>query len=254
MNCRNFHRLLEDYLEDRLDFAGRFGIERHAQQCIRCGNDLAGAQRLRRIVREVDRVSTPDGFEAAVLDRIALEKSPGKFSPRRYWIYGFEWPSPRRLAWASSAVALLGFGVFYLTSRPMTDRAPAAAIEAPAPPSPMIVRSPAPKPVLPVSAVSHVRPSASSVVQMSASARVRENSRRRHPEVSILRDDIDSVAVSDALPLAYEPEPQETDYTDYVEYQVVGPDDHPVRVRWPVKSRMRYGKNPEEYFIQNVSH
>lgn len=257
MDCRNFHRLLEDYLEDGLDFAGRFGMERHAQQCIRCGKDLASAQGLRRMVREIDHVRTPDGFEAAVLDRIAAEKSPARFSPRRYWIYGFEWPSPRRLALASSAVALLGFGVFYMTSRPAADLAPAAAVKAPAPIVPVGQRDPAIVPAPATKPVPGIGRSAASGVQMSAAAGAPERSPRRHPEVSILREDIASAAIPDAMPVAYEPEPQEADYadyTDYVEYQVVGPDDHPVRLRWPVKSRTRYGKSPEEYFLQNVSH
>ena len=40
MNCRTFQKNLEDYLADGLDFAGRFGMERHARQCISCGKEM----------------------------------------------------------------------------------------------------------------------------------------------------------------------------------------------------------------------
>jgi hypothetical protein len=47
---------------------------------------------------------------------------------------------------------------------------------------------------------------------------------------------------------------REVGESDYVEFRVIGPDNRPVSVRWPNKSRMRYGQTPEEYFMRNVSH
>jgi len=46
MNCRTFHRTLEDYLEGGLDFSGRFGMERHARQCLSCGSRFTTYERL----------------------------------------------------------------------------------------------------------------------------------------------------------------------------------------------------------------
>ena len=106
MNCRTFHRTLEDYLEGGLDFSGRFGMERHAQQCISCGKEMSDAQRLRRMVSELQRVKAPANFEASVLREIGMRKAHGRFSGfRSLWIYGFEWPSFRKLALASSCLA-----------------------------------------------------------------------------------------------------------------------------------------------------
>jgi hypothetical protein len=59
MDCRKFHRDLEDYLEDGLDFSSRFGVERHAQQCIHCGKVLSNAQQLRRMTRQIEKVKAP---------------------------------------------------------------------------------------------------------------------------------------------------------------------------------------------------
>ena len=78
MDCRKFHGNFEDYLEGGLDFAGRFGMERHAQQCIVCGKKLAAAQRLRAMARELQRVQAPLNFESSVLNEIARIKGHGQ--------------------------------------------------------------------------------------------------------------------------------------------------------------------------------
>ncbi len=59
MNCRTFHRTLEDYLEGGLDFSGRFGMERHARQCLSCGKEMSDAQQLRRMVSEFSALRRP---------------------------------------------------------------------------------------------------------------------------------------------------------------------------------------------------
>ena len=119
MDCNKFHQNLEDYLEDGLDFPGRFGMERHAQQCIRCGKEMAGAQQLRRMMSEMDRVKAPSNFESSVLNEIGKLKARSRFfNFKRWWFYGFELPSARKLALASSCVAVLAFGIFYFSDRP----------------------------------------------------------------------------------------------------------------------------------------
>ena len=106
MDCKTFHKNLEDYLEDGLDFAGRFGMERHAQQCIGCGKDMADAQQIRRMVSELERVKAPDSFEASVISEIGKRKWDARSTGiRRFWIYGPEGPQWRKLALASSSLA-----------------------------------------------------------------------------------------------------------------------------------------------------
>ena len=128
MDCRTFHKNLEDYLEGGLDFSGRFGMERHAQQCIGCGETLAGAQRLRQMASGLKRVKAPPDFESSVLNKIAAHKSQGRFSGlRSLWIYGIEWPSWRKLSLASSSLIVLGLVLFYAYHRPAPDQGSVAA-------------------------------------------------------------------------------------------------------------------------------
>ena len=109
MNCRNFHRNLEDYLDGKLDFAGRFGLERHAEQCFACGKNLDDACELRRLAASLSRVKAPADFEARISREIALRKSQGIFARvRNYLSFGFEW---RRFAFAGAVCAALIFGV-----------------------------------------------------------------------------------------------------------------------------------------------
>ncbi len=90
MNCRTFHRTLEDYLEGGLDFSGRFGMERHARQCLSCGKEMSDAQRLHQMVSELQRVKAPSDFEASVLREIGMRKAHGRFSGfRSFWMLWF---------------------------------------------------------------------------------------------------------------------------------------------------------------------
>ncbi|MCL2878574.1 MAG: anti-sigma factor [Acidobacteria bacterium] len=110
MDCRNFHRNLEDYLDGGLDFAERFGMERHAEQCFACGKELVDARELHRLTASLTRVKAPADFEARVRREIAMRKSQGIFfRVRNYLDIGFEW---RRFAFTAAACAALAFGIF----------------------------------------------------------------------------------------------------------------------------------------------
>jgi hypothetical protein len=234
MDCRKFHQNLEDYLEDGLDFPGRFGMERHAQQCIRCSKEMAGAQRLRRMVREMDRVKAPSNFELSVLNEIGRFKTHGRFSGlRRFWFYGFEWASVRKLALASSCLAVLAFGIFYFSA----DKARPTAPKPASAPSTLAIQQPArvdqtPAPV----------PAATIAVSRPKRPLPREAS---NPEELTKPPDPEREKIVE----------EELAETDYVELQVIGPDNRPVPVyRQPNKSRFRDGQTTEEYIFRNVSH
>ncbi len=125
MNCRTFHRTLEDYLEGGLDFSGRFGMERHARQCLSCGKEISDAQQLRRMVSELQRVKAPSDFETSVLREISMRRAHGRLSGfRNFLMHGLEWPSFRKLALASSCLAILCFGIFYASHRTVFNQAP----------------------------------------------------------------------------------------------------------------------------------
>jgi hypothetical protein len=230
MDCRKFHRILEDYLEDGLDFSGRFGMERHAQQCIGCGKVLSDAQQLRRMARRLDKVKAPENFETTVLEEIGKSQARGHFFwLRRFWLYGFDVPSARRLGVAASCLAVLVAGVLYL-SPTLNDRATSEI--PPALVSPELAKSggnTVPVPETPTVAA-----------QPSHSFRVNVPQVRRTPEPS-----------EQAFEQMVDHEVADT---DYLEFQVIGPNNQPVSFRWPNKYRVRYGQTPEEYFLRNVSH
>jgi hypothetical protein len=253
MNCRAFHRNLEDYLDDGLDFAGRFGMEKHAGQCIQCGKDLAGAQRLRRMAQQMRKIKAPENFEAAILNRIGKEKARGGlFGVRKFWLYGFELPSIRKIALAGAGLAALGLGIFSISNRPAINHsAPVAAIH---PANKLMAEKPvaekpekqiAPQPIKPKRDVA--------LAAMIAEA--------PQPNVAVLKEalvekttessDLSESDYSDRQEASVKSVPD----TNYVEYQVVGPDNRPVTFRLPVKSRMRAGQTSDDnYYLRNVSH
>ena len=231
---------MEDYLEGGLDFSGRFGMERHARQCLSCGKEMSDAQRLHQMVSELQRVKAPSDFEASVLKKIGMCGAYGRFSGfRRFWLYDFA--SFRKLALVSSCLAVLCFGIFYASHRTVFNResttrqiagAPATiAIEAKeAKNSPGIslgAHAPNKPAVEPLKSANGVRPPALL---------------KREPVTDAIDEEIRDM--------------QEVQDTDYVEYSMPGPDNRPVPVRLPLPKTipMRYGQMSEEYFIQNVSH
>src|SRR5512138_3416970 len=107
MDCRKFRNNLEDYLQGELDFPGRFGMERHAQQCLHCGRDVAEDQKLGEMARGLSRVKAPPNFESGLLADIRARNIRRSARFWRYWEYGLEWVSWRSAAVGASAVALL---------------------------------------------------------------------------------------------------------------------------------------------------
>jgi hypothetical protein len=239
MNCRTFHRNLEDYLEDGLDFPGRFGMERHAQQCIGCGKVIADAQHLGRLARELERVKAPSNFEDSLLAEIGKRKMNRRFSRfRRLWIYGVEPLSWRKLAMASSGFAVLLLGVLYAYNY--------ASFHSGNRPSPPLQTS---------------IPQASPHTQAAENSEiVAKGSFEKSPENKAAQSKaIEKTApASQPIEIAKEDEERIADQeeADYIEYLTMGPDNRPVTVRMPLPKeiRMQYSQPSEEYFIRNVSH
>jgi hypothetical protein len=236
MDCRTFHQNLEDYLEGGLDFSGRFGMERHAQQCFGCGKELTDAQQLKQMMSDLQRVKAPANFEASLLREIAAHKAHGRlWEIRKYWIYGFEWPSLRKMALASSSLAVLAFGLFYAFHRPEVARVS----------NPPIVAHKSSKMAAPVMEAKTNSPAQADrlLAKKVVTAGVVKSAKKDSPILPSLEP-----GPEDPL-AAFE----ERD-TDYVEYMLSGPDNNAVPVRLPKKIPMRYNQMSEEYFIRNVSH
>ncbi len=235
MDCGAFHKNLEDYLQGGLDYAGRLGMERHGEQCFRCGQELAQALELHEMAAGLRAVAAPNGFEDAVLQRIRADESRGRsWSLYRDWIYGFEWANWRRIAIASSGLAVIVFAGLFLVYRSASDRGqlyPLVSGEEPL----NVPSKPQNNPVIPPPSVSG-------------------------------RSAMMARAVSVGTPAAVMPQPAAEGFesgaevklepadAEFMEYRIVGPDDRPFVVRLPKTIRMKYGQPSEEYFIRYVSH
>jgi hypothetical protein len=227
MDCRTFHKNLEDYLQDGLDFSGRFGMERHAHQCFGCGKKLTDAQNLRRLTAGLARVKAPANFESRVSELIAQRRADG-FSHRfrNYWSFSFEWPSWQRMALAASTLGVLGFGLFYAMHREEFQSASPMAVVAPQ-------SAPAPLKIDPVIIAKTPQVQTSVIAEMPQRIQGVTNPELETQETFQEQD----------IPLA-----------QTVDYLLVGPDNQPAPDRMPNRLYMRYGPPSDEYFIRNVSH
>ncbi len=229
MDCRTFHKNLEDYLEGGLDFPHRFGMERHVQQCISCGKQAADAQELRQQARGLKRVTAPPDFEASVLRRIQADKTRHWFwRIRSFWIYGLEWPSWQRMAAAGASLAVLALGAFVSVRWIRPDREPSAAL----------------------SGISRPDDSAG-MRKVSGRDQVPSNDMQlmEAPEFRMVTPE--SMADQSSQP-GFVIEGSGTAVSaEYVEYLVPGTGE---RLLLPKTIRMRYSQPSEEHFVRNVSH
>lgn len=231
MDCRNFQKNLEDYLEGGLDFAGRFGMERHARQCYVCGKQVTIAQKLSQLARAQDRTLAPQNFESAVMDRIHLEDSLSWFQRAR--IYGLDFSGIRPYALWATSMLVLGLGVYVVADRYSVPHdadsalarqtAPAAPVTAPLP------RDPDPLPLKEPVSEAQSSPLAESVKNPYGQTRPQS-------------------------PTLWTAEPFDPESSKYLQYTVPGPDGRLFIMRLPKTIRMRYGQPSEEYFIRNISH
>jgi anti-sigma factor RsiW len=233
MDCRTFNRKLEDYLEGGLDFPGRFGMDRHAQQCFACGKTAADAQKIARMARSLKRVTAPDDFEAAVLARI----QKGGFARRRtgwqarlpiFWGDNWVW---RPVALGAVIVAVLGAGIVFLTRATVIEPDGSVRLMRKDSASPSQIQ---PGPDL---ASGTVPMESADVDESPAQGKTLQSNAILFPQESGLTIETDPAAG-----------------TDYVEYLVPGPGDRQLIMRLPKTIRMRYGQPSAEYYIRNVSH
>ncbi len=239
MDCRTFHRNLEDYLEGGLDFAGRFGMERHAQQCFGCGKVVEDAQHLSRLAHQLKGTGAPVNFEAELLQRIQRE---GLARPLwKIWrlpVCFFDRPSWRLLTACASILVIAGFAVYFSNRLLKADRAgDAAGIAHESSPLVVLPRNAGLSPIAP--ALNPAKTVGVSERPRKAPASARNLFARPRPGYSTEENS---------------PYYAERADSDYAEYLVPGPGNRQYVMRLPKTIRMLYGQPSEEYFIRNVSH
>jgi hypothetical protein len=208
-------------------------MERHAQQCIACGKDMADAQRLRGMVSELERVKAPESFEASVINEIAKRRLNVRAAGvRRFWIYGYEGALWRKLALASSSLAVVAIGafIFFNLTGSGQDVAAPVAMEEPG----------------------ELKAGADAMQNAGMGAGVPSMEQIRSSEVSKAANAAMMPAVAGR---EFFPEVDAAD-ADFVEQLIQGGDGRPVTVTLPMprKIYLQYNQTPDEYFIQNISH
>jgi hypothetical protein len=134
MNCREFARIMGDHVNRVLGDEIAEEARTHLDACPACASKACELGRTSELVRSLDRVSAPAGFEARVKERLALR---GAQSPASAWGRIGEWlrglgeaPDRRRLILKPAlavliCVAIIGsvvvFGPMKQWNTPETD-------------------------------------------------------------------------------------------------------------------------------------
>lgn len=218
---------MEDYLEGKLDFPGRFAVERHAKQCYACDKDLSAALRLRQMAGDLKRVAAPADFEVALLARIREEKSHRGFrlfqDVWRRSFEGFSW----RVAAVTAAVAVMAASAAtYLYFVPVMVQNE--------------VRQ----------AVLGEAPEITAAGATGANATAANSDNTPFNQTSGLAVANFSRFAQDNLATPYA-DPRDFDFFELL-VPVAG--DRQLILQVPKTIRMRYHQLPREYFIRNVSH
>lgn len=216
-----------------MDFSGRFGMERHAEQCFVCGKTLADAQKLSRMARSLGRVKAPPEFESILLARIQREGlRPRRALFRLHPVFWGDWWHWRPISFAAAALAILVAGAVLSTHRFEMQRDGSVRWAR-------------------KDAGSRLRQPNSDVASGTIPLEPTDP-----PDVGDGRLQVSAPAVN-----SFTPEGSGisigtgSDTRDgYVEYLVPGADGRQIVMRLPKTIWMRYGQPSEEYYIRNVSH
>jgi hypothetical protein len=119
MDCDKFDNVLMDLLYDELDELTRASAQRHADQCQRCRDVLAGF----RATRETSRVpltELPDGFEHRVLEaeRAATRELPWRARLGRAFTIASGYAMRPQLAMAALLLLVVGASLTVLRPKP----------------------------------------------------------------------------------------------------------------------------------------
>jgi len=119
MRCERAQELFSEYCEGTVQAALKVSLESHLATCDRCRDGVGGLRHVWKVLDAAPVVAAPDGFRAAVWQRIDSQESAGA---GLHWAQRFlaDWKGAfgrRPLVWAAAAVLLLAFAGFAVPGR-----------------------------------------------------------------------------------------------------------------------------------------
>jgi hypothetical protein len=84
VDCSKVSYLLSEYVDDQLDPEGKKLVEQHLASCERCTAELGSLQAYLRTMAAVEKIRAPQGFLAAVHERI---EEPSMFERITRWLF-----------------------------------------------------------------------------------------------------------------------------------------------------------------------
>jgi hypothetical protein len=88
MKCREFEQQLCDYLDRTLDVDGERAMEAHAAECAGCGEELADAQLVFRVLQQAPAVEPPPQLIADIIQE-TIGVAAGSLEPAGGGRWGF---------------------------------------------------------------------------------------------------------------------------------------------------------------------
>ena len=102
MNCLRVHSLLSEFADEKLDAGTAWLVQTHLSDCDSCGNLHRELSAVRRMLESLPAAAPSAGFDAALVQRLALTRRPAAAAPpafqtrvRRFWT---AWPLRPALA------------------------------------------------------------------------------------------------------------------------------------------------------------
>src|SRR5437016_3673479 len=111
MRCERAQELFSEYCEGTVQRALKVPLESHLGACGQCRDEVSGLRRVWKLLDDAPLMSPPEGFRAAVWQRIDAQQAARNTRPR----FSFDWRSfftRPALAWGAAIVLLVLFSRF----------------------------------------------------------------------------------------------------------------------------------------------
>ena len=119
MDCRKFEQLIILYHDGELSRYEAEAVKAHLEVCAACGSKYADSLQISGALHDLGKevVTAPQGFSAAVMQKIADDEKAGVSPPRISWINRYRKPAMAGIA----AALILMVGSFFANTPPLTQ-------------------------------------------------------------------------------------------------------------------------------------